>query len=257
LYISLVSRLVPLLLMSSVVLVATRWTHDRLSRHSRAAGAVIALIIVAAGLVWIVPYAARMGLLVGTRLAIDHSDWPVVADRVDAYAHWGGRLEGNLLFARGLARAHAGNFNDALSDFVIASRSGDPLVQIATSQLNAGLCLYAMHRDRESAKLLLQIPDDFHAAATRDYLLGRIAEHQGAPQAEERFRRSLIADPTFTPALYRLLRIFSMRHDTAAAQHVVADVRRTTGDMPLYHSLIDAIQRGEVLVDYEPFQLEP
>ena len=258
LWMSLAARLAPLLLMTSAFLVATRWVHDRLGRRNQIAGAAAAIAVVIAGLFIIIPYAVRMGLIVGIRYAVKDHAWPVVSQRVDLYERWGGTLEGNLLFARGLARANEHRLPEALTDFAAAAQSNDPLVSRTDAVLEEGLCLYAMHDEERAKRALLSLPDSFHGAAQRDYLLGRIAEHRGEP-AEIWFRKSLAADSSFGPALYRLLRILSQRHDVDQAVAVVTEFRRANpaeANAPYLTGMLTAIQRGEVLVDYEPFRLD-
>jgi len=258
LWMSLAARLAPLLLMTSAVLVATRWSHDRIAKKNRTAGITVASIVVVAGMCVIIPYAARMGLILGIRSAEDAHDWDVLSQRVEQYEWWGGAVEGNLLFARGMARAHEGQFADATKDFAAAADSGDPLVMRSGAVFEEALCLYSLRRDDDARRLLLTIPDTFADAATRDYLLGRIAEHQNDATAESWFRKTLAVDPSFSPALYRLLRILSQRHDVNGAMAVVATYRRANPDQanaPYLAAIVTAIQRGEILMDYEPLRL--
>lgn len=258
LWMSLAARLAPLLLMTSAFLVATRWVHDRVGKRNQTAGAAAAIAVMIAGLFIIIPYAVRMGLIVGIRYAVKDHAWPVVSQRVDLYERWGGTLEGNLLFARGMARANEHRLPEALADFAAAAQSDDPLVSRTDAVLEEGLCLYAMHDEERAKRVLLSLPDSFHGAAQRDYLLGRIAEHRGEP-AEIWFRKSLAADSSFGPALYRLLRILSQRHDVDQAVAVVTEFRRANpaeANAPYLTGMLTAIQRGEVLVDYEPFRLD-
>ena len=248
LWMSLAARLAPLLLMTSAVLVATRFLHDRV-------GKVAAVVVLAAGLAIIVPYAARMGLIVGIRRAVDQREWDVVSRRVDAYDHLGGTLDGHLLYMRAMARANEGRIAEALPDFAAAARSGDPLVSRSSAMLQTALCLYALRRYGEARQVLVTLPE----TATRDYLLGRIAEHGGDAGAEVWFRNSLATDPSFQPALYRLLRILSLRHDVGSALAVIEAYRRANpeeANAPYLTALADAIRRGEVLVDYEAFRLQ-
>lgn len=258
LWMSLAARLAPLLLMTSLLLVAMRWLHDRVERRNRNAAMLASSVVLIAGLVVIIPYAARMGLIVGIRSAAEHGAWGVVSQRIDLYSRWGGRLEGNLYYARGAARSKEGRVAEALPDFVAAARSGDPLVSRSSAVFQAALCLYALHRDDEAMNVLLSLPDVSHDAAPRAYLLGRIAENRGDASAEQWFRRSLAADPSFQPALYRLLRILSMRHDISGALALVDAYRRANpeeANAPYLAAMVAAIRRGEVLVDYEPFRL--
>ncbi len=261
LWMSLAARLAPLLLMTSAVLVATRFLHDRFGQRSKMAGSAAAIAVLAGGLVVIVPYAARMGLILGIRYAFDREDWPVVRNRIDLYEKLGGSVDGNLRYDRGAALVHEGRIAEALSEFsAAATSSNDPLVSRSDAVFNAALCLYALRREDDARRALSTLPDDFHSAATRDYILGRIAEHGGDPAAEAWFRRSLAADVTFQPAVYRLLRLLSMRHDLAAAEQVMASYRRLNpaeANAPALRGMMEAIRRGEVLIDYEPLRLQP
>lgn len=248
LWMSLAARLAPLLLMTSAVLVAMRYLHDRLGK----AAAVVVLVL---GLAIVVPYAARMGLIVGIRHAVNEAEWPVVSERIEVYRRLGGKLDGHLLYARAMALANEGQVAEALPDFAAAARSGDPLVSRSSAVLQTGLCLYALRRYDEAKQVLVTLPE----SGTRDYLLGRIAEQRADPNAEGWFRHSLAVDPSFQPALYRLLRILSMRRDVNGALAVLHDYRRANrqeAGAPYLQAMEDAIRRGEVLVDYEPFRLQ-
>ena len=258
LWMSLAARLAPLLLMTSAVLVATRWSHDRIAQKNHTVAVIVATIVVVVGMSFIIPYAARMGLILGIRSAESARDWDVVSQRVEQYQWWGGALEGNQLFARGMARAHQGSLAAAANDFAAAAASGDPLVMDNAAVYQEALCLYSLHRENDARRRLLSLPDRFPGAAVRDYLLGRIAEHQSDASAESWFRKSLAVDPSFSPALYRLLRILSQRHDVAGAVAVVNSYRHANPEQanaPYLAAIVHAIQRGEVLIDYEPLRL--
>jgi len=253
LYLSLGSRLAPLLLMLSAILAGMRWLHDQPALAARHLNGVAAALYVVAGLVVAVPFAVRMGLIVGIRTAIDHRDFELAGARIEQYAFWGGRMEGNLLFARGVARAREGRVAEAVPDFLAAARSDDPLVSRSMAVLHAALGAFALRRDADAVRLFAPLPD----SAIRDYCLGRIAERRNDPRAEASFRRSLGLDPSFTPALYRLLRILSMRHDVTGAAALVAEFRRRNpaeANAPYLREIMAAIERGEVLADYDPYQ---
>jgi hypothetical protein len=253
LYLSLGARLAPLLLMLSAILVGMRWLHDQPALAARRLNGVLAALWVIAGLVVAVPFAVRMGLIVGIRTAVDRRDFELAGARVEQYAFWGGPMEGNLVFVRGLARAREGRVAEAVPDFLAAARSNDPLVSRSMAVQYAALGEYALHRDAEAERLFLPLPD----TPVRDYCLGRIAEHRGDPRSERWFRRSLALDPSFTPALYRLLRIVSMRHDVDDARRIVAEYRRRNpaeSDAPYLREIVSAIERGEVLVDHDPYR---
>ena len=180
LYLSLGSRLAPLLLMLSAILAGMRWLHDQPALAARHLNGVAAALYVVAGLVVAVPFAVRMGLIVGTRTAIDHRDFELAGARIEQYAFWGGRMEGNLLFARGMARAREGRVAEAVPDFLAAARSDDPLVSRSMAVLHAALGEFALHRDADAARLFAPLPD----SAIRDYCLGRIAERHNDLRAE-------------------------------------------------------------------------
>ena len=256
LWMGLAARLAPLLLMTSALLVATRFVHHRVRNERLKIAAAIAVLAV--GMFFIVPYAARMGLIVGIRYAVDDHDWAVTASRIEQYEFWRGHLDGSLLYARGLARANEGHVAEALPDFAAAARTNDPLISRTDAVFQTALCLYALHRDREARSVLLSLPDNLHSSGVRNYLLGRIAEKYGDPEAEAWFRRSLAVDPSFQPALYRLLRILSLRHDVNGAVAVVNAFRRTNpaeANAPYLTGMLEVIRHGEVLVDFDPFHV--
>jgi tetratricopeptide (TPR) repeat protein len=258
LYVSVASRLAPLLLGLSFVLVGTRWLHDLAALRARRLNAVAAIVFMVAGLAAIVPTAIRMGLIVGIPIAATHGDFDLAAARIDQYLRWGGRPEGNLLFLRGMANARDGRMAEAINDFGAAARSNDPLVPQSTAAFNAALCFYALHDDARAERILLHLPDAMTEAPARFYCLGRIAEHRNdTAGAEQWFRRSLAAQPDFTPALYRLLRIVSLRHDLAGADAVAATFRQKNpgADAPYLADILAAIHHGEVLADYDPYHV--
>jgi tetratricopeptide (TPR) repeat protein len=258
LYFSLASRLAPLLLMVSAQLVGTRWLHDLRPLRARRLNGIAAAVYMLGGLAFVLPFALRMGLMVGIRMAVEGDDFPLAAARLQQYQLFGGKLEGNLLFARGLAHAKQGEVTEAVPDFLAAARSNDPLVSPETSSFYAAICFLALNRDDDAERIFIALPESVHDGPVRDYCLGRIAERQNRPGAEEWFRRSLALNPGFTPALYRLLRLLSSRHDVQGADAVVETFRRSNPSerhAPYLDSLLMAIHRGDVLADYEPFRL--
>ena len=258
LYMALASRLAPLLLMASAALVGTRWLHDQPALRARGANVLAAVAWLAATFFVIVPFAARMGLMVGIRSAVNENDWQLAAARVDQYGWFGGRIDGPLLYVRGVAHAQRGELPQALADLQRAARSHDPLVSPIAASFEAASCLYSLGRAAEAERAFLAIPEQPPYAARRDYFLGSLAEIRRDPRAELWYRRSLAADPAFDPSLYRLLRIVSLRHDVAGAEALVANYRRfntTRSSAPWLEGALEAIRKGEVLIDYDPLRI--
>jgi tetratricopeptide (TPR) repeat protein len=258
LYFSLASRLAPLLLMVSALLAGTRWLHDHQFLRAHRLNGIAAVVYMLGGLALVLPFAIRMGLIVGVRTAVERNDLQLAAARIEQYQLFGGKLEGNLLFARGIAHAKQGEVAQAIPDFLAAAHSNDPLVSAPSAAFYAALCFVAINRDDEAERIFIALPEAMREGPVRDYCLGRIAERQNHPGAEDWFRRSLALNPGFTPALYRLLRILSSRHDVRGADAVVETFRRSNPaerHAPYLNSILTAIHRGEVLADYEPFRL--
>lgn len=260
LYMALASRLAPLLLMASAALVGTRWLHDLTALRTRKLNVLAAAAWLVTALFFILPFAARMGLIVGIRNAVAGNDWQLAAARVDQYETFGGRVEGPLLYVRGLGHAERGEFPQALAYLQEAAQSRDPLVSPVAASFEAATCLYAMGRYPEAERTFTAIPEAPPYGARRDYFLGSCAELRHSPIAEDWYRRSLSADPAFDPAMYRLLRILSERHDVRGAEAVAATYQRLNAGRPRTPWLdgaLDSIRKGETLIDYDPLHLRP
>jgi tetratricopeptide (TPR) repeat protein len=259
-YVSLVARLVPLLLMTSLLLAGTKWIHETLLRRKPAlangAAVLFCLLMMAA----IVPYAMRVSLTAGTTWSLVHEQWAAAAQRVEMLQQLGGHMSPTLHYDYGIALLHLGRFGPALHELEIAAASppGNQVPAVGARE-GAAIAAFFLRDDRRAVQHLQRIPDGSSAAAARDYLLGRIAERHGRTDvAEQRFRRSLADNPRFHPALYRLLRLQSMRHDVAAARATVAEWLRQNpaeANAAYLKEIMAAIERGEVLVDYELYNV--
>lgn len=261
-YVSLAARLVPLLLMTSALLAGTKWIHETLSRRNANAANVAAVAFCLAMMVVIVPYAARMSLTAGATWALLHDEWQPAADRLEMLQRFGGHLPESLHYGHGLALLHLGRYDAALPELerAAAAPPGD-YVPAVDAQLNAGFAAFRLGDDARAIDHLKRIPAESNAAPERDYLLGRIAERHGRPDdAEKAFRRSLAERHDFHPALYRLLRLCSMRHDANGAHQVVADFvehNPAEAEAAYLKEIVAAIDRGEVLADYDPYRMAP
>lgn len=259
-YVSLLARLVPLLLMTSALLAGTKWIHETLSRRRPAFANAAAIAFCAVMLAMIIPYAARMSLTAGATWALLHDEWAPAADRVEMLQRIGGRFPSSLHYGYGLALLHVGRNAAALPELerAAAAPPGD-YVPVVDAEASAAAAAYFIGDDARALQHLRRIPDGTRAAAERDYLLGRIDEHRGrAAEAEQLFRRSLAERANFHPALYRLLRLASLRHEGTDAHAIVAEfVRRNPAEANAAYlkEILAAIDRGEVLADYEPYRL--
>jgi len=259
-YLALIARLSPLLLMMSALLVGTRWLHDRYVPRHKVLGTILTAAYMLGGMAAIIPFAVRMSTFFGAQRAANNDEWDLADQRVTLYQAWGGTLTPSFHYVRGVAAAKRGDFRTALAQLQASLDGNDPLIPKPLAVYQLGACHYVLGDYDLALQVLRKMPEGSRYAQRRDYLIGRIAEKRGdVATAAASFERSLAEDSEFTPALYRLLRLDTMRGDAAAAHKHLAGFRRNNprqADAPYLTEIEKAIDRREVLVDFEPFRLE-
>lgn len=257
-YVSLIARFVPLILLASLLLAGTRWLHDRFAARSSAVANTLAALWVVAMLAIIIPLALRDSLFAGTAWAVSRRDWNAAAQRIELYQRLGGRMNGAMHFSYGLVSMHLHQFDLAYRELrEAATEPPNGVFGDVDVKFNLAYASFLLRKDGEAWPLLQSIPSQSREEPARQYLMARILERHGREDlAEAAYRRSLAADPSFHPALYRLLRSESLRHDSAAARQTIAAFVRenpTEANAPYLRQIQNVIDSGQVLVDYDPY----
>ena len=205
-FVLIISRLVPMLLIASATLVLARVAFDVVApRHRRAAFAVF-ILIGALGAVWLLPWIIRLQLMVTAARANRRGDWRMVDAALSELRERGGHEDGSMTrdwIAAALNLGANAKAEALILEHVRPSR-GRVVVAEPQEVLMLGVARYRAGRFAEAQRTLLAVPDAKRTDVfLRDYYLGRIAEMRGdCAAAIQRFTASLAAQPRFYPAQY-------------------------------------------------------
>lgn len=235
------SRLVPLLLWASVLLVAGRALHDRLAGRSSLMAKAAFVTIVAGGLAVAGPFAVRSAFLVGALDAHLEGRWSDAVLRWSTYRELGGdpSLRTRQRWAESLVALRRYREAEALLLGGLQESSKGRVRASPEVVFTLGVCRYYSGRWTEAERTLRAV-DTKPTRYLRDYLLGRLAERRGERAAAEAFYgASLKADPSFFPALYQLVRVAREAGDRQAALRLVEESRARIrrGDTAAFSSL--------------------
>jgi tetratricopeptide (TPR) repeat protein len=259
LYVIILARLVPLLLLASAMLIGTRMVHERFFQRRRWFRAAATIMVVLLGMAAIIPYTVAMSSLIGAELAFSREDWPLVAHRFQLYCSWGGDLNPRMRFEWATALMNTGRLEEAAPMMASAIRSTDPNVPHIVATFYLGSIQFQRGQLGEAEATLRSITQDSGNKPLRYYLLGRLAERRNSPaEALNLYDQSLRSDPTFRPSFYHLVRLL-VRHGNPqmarqAAQKFAALNPQMRQDS-LYRQMLVSLNRGLLLEDREFFRL--
>ncbi len=221
------SRLVPLLLWVSALLVAGRTVHDWLERRNRIAAMASFAVIVAGGIALASPFGLRSAFLVGALDAHLEGRWSDATRRWSTYSELGGRpsVRTRQRWAESLIAQR--RYRDAEA-VLLEGLNPNARGTVRTSPevvFTLGVCRYYSGRWPEAERTLRAV-DSEPTRYVRDYFLGRIAELRGDRVAARAFyTASLTADPAYFPALYQFVRLALESGDSNAARRKIEESR--------------------------------
>lgn len=221
------SRLVPLLLWVSALLVAGRTVHDWLERRNRVAARASFAAILAGGIALVSPFGLRSAFLVGALDAHLEGRWSDAIRRWSAYAELGGRPSARTRQRWAESLIAQRRYRDAealLLGGLIPNASGT-VRTLPEVIFTLGVCRYYSGRWPEAERTFRAV-DSEPSRYLRDYFLGRIAERRGDRAAAwASYAASLAADPAFFPALYQSVRLALESGDANAARRKIEESR--------------------------------
>jgi tetratricopeptide (TPR) repeat protein len=231
-----VGRLVPILLATTVVLVAARFCADRVASSARMNRVLFAAIL-SAGLVAQVPYALRSVFLWRAEFAISRGQTRSAAGAIEAFRDLGGtpgawrgaRWMGFLVRER-----RWGDARDLALALLAQPRPGGTAK--ADLALTLGISQYYLGDvPAAAASLRSGAGADPRYAYLARYFEGRVAEKSGdVPAAVDSYASALSASPRFGAALYQIVRLLlaAGRRDDAArvVDQVLAAAPGAAGD---------------------------
>ncbi|HEV8658336.1 MAG TPA: hypothetical protein VGS96_06875 [Thermoanaerobaculia bacterium] len=249
LFVMILSRLVPIMMLLSLTLVGSRYIYDlvlpRRPRLAPWAFAAVSLI----GLIATAPYVWRAALVVGGHWAVERSRFQLADILLADYDAWGGRTTDTVGREWAYARMNLGHWKDAEEALLKVPRPS------AQSTLLIGLCRYYLN-DPAAEATLLRIPDVLQVEIQiRDYLLARIAQKRGdITRAYNLYWRAASIQPHFLPAVYHGARLTMLAGDADAALRIVNAYARQfpgAGTNPDVLTLRSYISSGRVPPDKE------
>ena len=215
------SRLVPLSFLVALTLVGSRYLHDLVLRsHPRLARWAFA-VVSAVGLIAIVPYTIRAGLVVAARYAILNGRWRAADLLLTDYDGWNGLQTDQTLRQWASARMNVGNWKGA-EEVLRMAESPSPQTRVLI-----GVCQY--YEGNPAAETTLGGVPDMTATqlCVRDYILGRIAQRRGdLGRAFAFYARSARWEANFFPSVYHGVRLCLIHGDPGRAAAILDDYTR-------------------------------
>ena len=247
-----VTRLVPLLLLLSVLLIVARVLRDRVG--GAAGRAAFVMVIAIAALV-------ACGVLLQTGTAVvahetySRRAWRSVDQSYRAYTILRGRVSRTMAYEWGIALMHGAQWTRATTMFERTGTSSPRGLLLSSDvTLLIGECLY-YSGDLNRAEVAIRVARRAARGEARDYFLGRIAERKGrTADAARLYAMSIAITPGFYPGVYHHARLLAASGEAAAA---AAELDRFAGvNDPTWREARSAAGRGTVPRDVEFYVLE-
>ncbi len=218
-----VSRLVPLLFVSSALLVAGRFLHNRYAPAHRLLGRSVLAAVLVVGLIFLFPYTARSAALVVSQYAYLRRDWERVDRLFSFYRRLGGREGEAMAGSWAAALMNLRKWREAEAVLISTTRRIGSHVQATPyTVLLLGICRYYDGRLGWAEKTLRAVPDSSDNYL-RDYFLGRLAElRSDVPEAIASYERCLDKAGNLFPAVYQLVRLRLLREENDKAAEALS-----------------------------------
>jgi tetratricopeptide (TPR) repeat protein len=240
-----VARLVPLLLLLSVVLVAGRVAYDRYRVRHEALARVVFGGILTVGVLAVTPYCLASSSLVRAELAVSLGAWARASSHFDTYARLAGRPADHLArdWVVSLMNLHEWDRAEVLLQEGVKAAGGEAITTPDTVYL-LGICRYYQGR-YDYAERTLRALKEGPGFPLREYLLGKLGEARGdATLAEGHYRRALELEPALFAARYHLVRLLAadgrMEEALTTLQQVPEGTDRHAHN-PLFEALREAL----------------
>jgi len=247
-----VSRLVPLMLITTLVLVAARIVADRAASGERTNRLIFGSLLVL-GLLLQGPFALRSLALFETERAMERGDGPGALRWMESYRRLGG-TPGAWRTSRWLGflvnqRLWAASRDLALER--LADPSAPGVRQASNLRINLGIARYYLGETASAEAALREATDpDPRYVYLALYFEGRLAERRGDLRAAvDAYAASLVKDPAFRPALYQLVRLLAATSGSEAARAALSQVlgaAPASGHDPLVDALKAHLAAGTV-----------
>jgi len=248
-----VTRLVPLLLLLSVILIVARVIGDRAGKAAFAVIVAVAAVIAIAALL-------QTGAAVLSHEGFRTQHWERADSSYRAYSALHGSLSREMAYEWAVALMHGARWQQAIAMLErTGTQSPRGLLLSSDTTLLIGECLY-YSGDLRRGEVAIRVARRARRAEVRDYFLARIAE-RNAKQADAiaLYASSIARNPRFYPAVYHHARMLVV---TAAAPQAVAalDAFRqfdpSIVDNASWRAAREAASRGVSPVNMEFYVLE-
>lgn len=242
-----VSRLVPLLFLTSFFLVAGRFLYDRFSASNRWLGSSLFICMLILGAIAAAPSTLRAYAVTMAETSYLRHDW----ESADRYFTWYAQLKGKCgdTLSRDWVQAVMNRKKWRVAEAILLAgmtRHGERVSALPENVMLLGICRYYggnyFLAERTLLKLSQGMPQDY----LKNYFLGRIAEKRGDSQAARaHYEDSLKESPVFFPAVYQAIRAQILLGDRDAALRTMNAFTggRKLND-PLLKTCEDAIRGG-------------
>jgi hypothetical protein len=222
-----VSRVVPLVLLTTFVLVAARLVADRVASGPRTNRLIFGGLLVL-GLLLQGPFALRSFALFEVERAMDRRDGEGAVRWMESFRRLGGR-PGPLRTSRWMGFLVSRGLWAASRDLALERLADSPPPGVRQGS-NLRICLgiaryYLGETAAADADLRAATDPDPRYLYLARYFEGRLAERRGdVPGAVDAYAASLVKDPAFRPALYQLVRLLVSASGPEAARAALSRV---------------------------------
>ncbi|HUM02141.1 MAG TPA: hypothetical protein VL084_07635 [Thermoanaerobaculia bacterium] len=222
-----VSRLVPLMLMTTFVLVAARLVADRVASAERTNRLIFGGLL-ALGLLLQGPFALRSLALFETERAIERRDAGNAVRWMASYRRLGGTL-GPWRTSRWMGFLVRGRLWATLREQALATLAAAPppgVRHASDVRLSLGIAQYYLGETKAAEAALREAVDPAPSTLfLARYFEGRLAERRGEVRpALDAYSAALSKDPGFRPALYQLVRLLAAAAGPETAREALSQV---------------------------------
>jgi len=255
----LISRMVPLLLFFSAILVAGRFLHDRYQRLRPLVAKGVFAGVLMVGVIGATPFMLRSTSLVAAEFWVTLGRWEEADHNFQQYSRLDGKLDDTLVRNWATVLMNLERWAEAEKVLLSSVRmEGKEAITTPYTIYLLGICRYYQGR-WGAAETTLSAVADSPFYFLRSYYLGRLTEFRGDKAgATSHYLRCLEVRPDLLAPLYQAVRLLLEQEEHSTAAMIIDEFKAGGGPYandPLLVTLEEAVRSGDTSLPEVEFRV--